>query len=203
MHTQIVCIGLETSSYTVTSPLGMALSIDDLGEVFEGLHGTRKKWYDIGLKLGVPVVELDRIHCEHADSHSSLRETLKTWLKTANKPTWQSIVGTLKSVIVGEPKLAQDIEARYTAETGQTCEEVTPKRAPSRCEQQQILHPMTQEKPLPVLGPWQTFEAPEASRGSAVSDGQIAYFNCGGSTVVHAYDSQIQKWWRLPDCLPI
>lgn len=40
-------------------------------------------------------------------------EMLKTWLKTSKQPTWQNIVGALKSRVVGEPRLASDIETEY------------------------------------------------------------------------------------------
>ena len=43
-------------------------------------------------------------------------------------------------------------------------------------------------------------EAPEEMRrGSAASDSNVAYFNGGGSTKVHSYDSDTQKWHQLPD----
>ena len=44
-------------------------------------------------------------------------------------------------------------------------------------------------------------KAPEKmARGSAVLDGKIAYFNPGGSSHVHGFDSETESWYRLPDC---
>ena len=101
----------------------MALTVDHLGVVREELFKARAKWYDIGLALKVPVNTLDSIKLDvQFGNHSDkLRETLKIWLKTATEPSWQDVVGVLKSPVVGEPKLASDIEAKYctTAETGQ------------------------------------------------------------------------------------
>ena len=100
----------------------MALTIDHhLGVVREELFKTRTKWYDIGLALKVPVTTLDSIDSQFGNHSDKLRETLKVWLKTATKPSWQDIMGVLKSPVVGEPKLASDIEAKYctTSETGQ------------------------------------------------------------------------------------
>ena len=43
-------------------------------------------------------------------------------------------------------------------------------------------------------------KAPERMRrGSAASDSNTAYFNGSGSTRVHSYDSDTQKWRQLPD----
>ena len=44
-------------------------------------------------------------------------------------------------------------------------------------------------------------KAPEKmARGSAVSDGKMSYFNPGGSSHVHSFDSETESWYRLPDC---
>ena len=101
----------------------MALTVDHhLGVVREELFKARTKWYDIGLALKVPVNTLDsiKLDVQFGDHSDKLRETLKVWLKTAAEPSWQDVVGILKRPVVGEPKLASDIEAKYctTAETG-------------------------------------------------------------------------------------
>ena len=99
----------------------MALHIDHLGDVRAELFEARTKWYDIGLALKVPVTTLDSIEGQSGNDSKKLLEALKVWLKTAKKPSWHDVVDVLKSPIVGEPKLASDIEAKYctTAETGQ------------------------------------------------------------------------------------
>ena len=100
----------------------MALTVDHhLGVVREELFKARTKWYDIGLALKVPVTTLDSIEGQFGNHSDKLRETLKIWLKTATEPSWQDVVGVLKNPVVGEPKLASYIEAKYctTAETGQ------------------------------------------------------------------------------------
>ena len=38
----------------------------------------------------------------------------------------------------------------------------------------------------------------EMRRGSAAADSNVAYFNGGGSTTVHSYDSSTLEWCRLP-----
>ena len=112
----------HTHTHTHTQ-VYMALTVDHhLGAVREELFKARTKWYDIGLALKVPVTTLDCIDSQFGNHSDKLRETLKVWLKTATEPSWQDVVGVLKRPVVGEPKLASNIEAKYctAAETGQT-----------------------------------------------------------------------------------
>ena len=106
----------------------MALTVNQLGVVRAELLEACTKWYDIGLALNVPVTTLDSIEGQFGNHSDKLRETLKVWLKTASEPTWQDVVGVLKSRVVGEPKLASDIEAQHhtTAETGQVSGQTIP-----------------------------------------------------------------------------
>ena len=106
----------------------MALTVDQLGDVRAKLFNARTKWYDIGLALNVPVTTLDSIEGQFGNHSDKLREALKVWLKTAREPTWQDVVGVLKSPVVGEPKLASDIETKHctTAETGQASGQTIP-----------------------------------------------------------------------------
>ena len=99
----------------------MALTVDHLRIVRAELFKACTKWYDIGLELKVPVNILDSIEGQFGNHSDKLRETLQIWLKTATEPSWQDVVGVLKSPVVGEPKLASDIESKYctTAETAQ------------------------------------------------------------------------------------
>ena len=90
----------------------MEFTINDLGTLREAVFEARTKWYDIGLMLKVPVDELDSIDCRFDDPSDQLRETLKIWLRTARKPTWQAILVALRNRTVGQPKLANEIEAK-------------------------------------------------------------------------------------------
>ena len=106
----------------------MALNIDHLGDVRAELYEARTKWYDIGLALKIPVTTLDSIGGQFDNHSDKLREALKDWLKLAREPTWQDIVGVLESPVVGEPKLASDIEAKHCiiAETGEVSGQTIP-----------------------------------------------------------------------------
>ena len=93
----------------------MALTVDHLRIVRAELFQDCTKWYDIGLELKVPVNTLDSTKGQFVNHSDKLQETLKVWLKTATEPSWKEVVGVLKSAVVGEPKLASDIEAKQSA----------------------------------------------------------------------------------------
>ena len=104
-----------------STPAGMALTTSDLSIVQDAVLDAEAKWYEIGLQLSVPSSSLDSISTDGDSSSEKLRETLKVWLKTAPKPTWQNIVNALRSSVVGESNLATIVEGNYchtTAETG-------------------------------------------------------------------------------------
>ena len=91
------------------------LSVDDLGDVKEELYTARTKWYDVGLKLKVPIDTLDSIRSQYDDHGDQLCEMLKPWLKGAAKsnPQWKVLVEVLRSRLIGESKLADSLEEKY------------------------------------------------------------------------------------------
>ena len=91
------------------------LSLDDLGDVKEELYKARNKWYDVGLKLKVPIDTLDSIRSQYDDHGDQLCEMLKPWLKGAAKsnPEWKVLVEVLRSHLIGESKLADSLEEKY------------------------------------------------------------------------------------------
>ena len=92
----------------------MSLSIDDLKEVQDKLFGVSNKWYDIGLQLLLSANDLDSIEANSNSTQHCLREMLKRWLRRVNPhPTWKAVVDALKSVVVGEETLAQQLEDEY------------------------------------------------------------------------------------------
>ena len=93
---------------------GQQLGVNDLHVVMEELNNIRAKWYDIGLQLRVSVGTLDATKKDCNSTSDCLRETVTTWLKTCpSPPTWNSIVDALRSSIVGEVRLAADLEQKY------------------------------------------------------------------------------------------
>ena len=92
----------------------MSLSIDDLKVLQEKLFDVSNKWYDIGLQLLLNADTLDNIEANSGSTQHCLREMLKKWLRKVNPyPTWKAVVDALKSVVVGEQKLAQQLEDEY------------------------------------------------------------------------------------------
>ena len=96
-----------------SQPAGQQLSVNDLGVVLEALNKACVKWYNIGMQLGVEIDRLDVIKEQYDNPSDCLRETLKTWLKTYSSPTWSNIVDSLRSSVVGEVRLADDLKHKY------------------------------------------------------------------------------------------
>ena len=93
---------------------GQQLSVDDVQVVREELNDVRAKWYDIGMQLRVSVGTLDAIKTQYSGPSDCLRETLITWLKSyPPHSTWRKVVEALKSSIVGEARLAANLEQKY------------------------------------------------------------------------------------------
>ena len=76
---------------------------------------SNKEWYNIGLRLKVPVAKLDSIGSEFSKPEKCLREVEKEWLKGAaeTRPTWEVLVEALRNHMVGEPQLACQLEAKH------------------------------------------------------------------------------------------
>ena len=97
-----------------SQPAGQQLSVNDLGVVMEELNNVSAKWYNIGLQLGVSVGTLKTIKKQYNDPSDCLTETLTSWLQTCvPPPTWANIAEALRSSVVGEARLAADLEHKY------------------------------------------------------------------------------------------
>ena len=108
-------IALQSSrcSYYSTPDLpGEILTLDDLDLLLEKLLDVRTQWYPLGLQLKVKVEILDRIREQFPDPRDQLREMLKTWLTTSDKPSWKTLTDALRSRSVGASQLANDLEAK-------------------------------------------------------------------------------------------
>ena len=81
---------------------------DDLATVKRFLFEAKRKWYNIGLELGVKDPILDEIQAKHGtDYDACLREMLQNWLRfNPNKPTWDRLANALKEQAVAENELA-------------------------------------------------------------------------------------------------
>ena len=92
------------------------LSLDDLETVCEELHPVERLWYNIGLQLQVPLVDLQLIESEHKDDHSTcLKRMIKKWIEAGNA-NWETLCQVLK--IVGDDmKLVNKLLVKYCGET--------------------------------------------------------------------------------------
>ena len=81
------------------------------------LHPVRASWYNIGLELDIPHTALDCFEEKHLDQLDLMREVLKYWFKTAvnPRPTWEVVVTALRSHIVNECFVAEQLESKYCA----------------------------------------------------------------------------------------
>ena len=71
------------------------------------------KWRILGLKLGVETHELDEISRQIKDGSGvlCLERVVALWKDKADPPyTWATVIDALKSHIVGEKSVAQDVE---------------------------------------------------------------------------------------------
>ena len=67
------------------------------------------KWYMVGLELEIEQHQLDTIN--HTQPVRCYTEVFRLWQNKAEPPfTWATIINVLKSLIVGENKLANDIK---------------------------------------------------------------------------------------------
>ena len=109
----------HTVSAYVEVVMALPLSIKDLKVLLPELYPARKKWYDIGLLLDVPVETLDAIQSVNGDDLGAcLREMLRYAL-TSTSPglTWKMITDTLNNVVVGEGQLGDTLVKKYCSDT--------------------------------------------------------------------------------------
>ena len=105
--------GAKTSCFS--SFPAPCLSLNERADVLEDILASSTRWYEIGLRLKFSVDKLDGITSQFSDPRHCLREMLKEWLKGAarSRPTWGGLVEALRSQTVGEPELADQLEAKH------------------------------------------------------------------------------------------
>ena len=76
------------------------------------------KWRMIGLKLGIKTHELDEISKQNQDGVLCLERVLALWKDKANPQyTWATVIDALKSPIVREKSVAEDVEIWLSLKT--------------------------------------------------------------------------------------
>ena len=79
------------------------------------LHAVRASWYKIGLQLDIPHTTLDCFKQSYSDQTDLMCEMLKHWLDTAvdPPPSWEVVVAALRSPIVHQKRVAEQLESKY------------------------------------------------------------------------------------------
>ena len=87
----------------------------NLKALLRELHQVRTSWYNIGLELDIPHIELDSFQQNYSNQLDLMREVLKYWLKTAvdPPPTWEVLLTALRSPLVNEKSIAAQLELKY------------------------------------------------------------------------------------------
>ena len=86
---------------------------DDLHSLLDELDPAAAKWYNLGLALGVRSGRLDAIKVDYGTVDDNLREMLKAWLSTADRPTWEQVATALESRPVAKGSLARGVRETY------------------------------------------------------------------------------------------
>ena len=94
------------------SSLG-SLSINDFDVVLEAIWDARVKWFNLGLALGISVIDLDVIKKDAGQNvDASICAVIKLWLTQEDpRPTWAALVDALRSPMVMFEALAARIQA--------------------------------------------------------------------------------------------
>ena len=83
------------------------LIVDALREVRQLLYPVRRKWYDIGIELGLKVGELDNIKAAYSDHRECLTE-MKVWLRSTHPlPTRKALGDAFRVETVNETEIAE------------------------------------------------------------------------------------------------
>ena len=111
------CCKLRSALYLHTNFFLLAHTEPTLLDLLEELYPVCTSWYYIGLRLHVQHTTLDRFKQMYTDPLELMREMLKHWLKTAidPHPTWEAVVRALRSPLVNEKNVAEQLESRYCA----------------------------------------------------------------------------------------
>jgi hypothetical protein len=81
------------------------LTIADLKSARNHLYNVRRKWYDIGIELEIPIETLDTIRDRYDSYGVCLIEMIKEWLNS-EQATWKALAEALRAKPVNERKLA-------------------------------------------------------------------------------------------------
>ena len=84
--------------------------MDDLASVLTAVWEGRAKWYYIGLELGLTTGTLNAIQKDNPhDTGMCFTNTLETWLRQSEHPSWSDLAKSLRSPPMGLGQLAEEL----------------------------------------------------------------------------------------------
>ena len=86
-------------------------SIPDRHVLLNLLADIKHLWYEIGLALKVPDEEIEGLQQKNLSNINKLSKVLKCWINQCVEVTWQSIITAVRSKIVGQTQISQEIES--------------------------------------------------------------------------------------------
>ena len=89
------------------------LNSGDLRVVYNELFKVRAKWRRIGIELNLAPGTLDAIQMMPSSRPADWLENVLTEWLNKETATWRELIDALKSVPVGETKLARQLEQKY------------------------------------------------------------------------------------------
>ena len=92
--------------------LGTVIDEKQLWGVLNELCSVKEKWYDIGLGLGFDMEQLEELEKSNSKSIDCLRKMLQKWFQKG-KQSWGAVVRVLKSAVVDEEMLADQLHVKY------------------------------------------------------------------------------------------
>ena len=88
------------------------LTEDNAAEILEELLPAKNQSYVLGMKLKLPLHEVEAIHLKYSDPRDRLLHIIISFLRQAEpRPTWGVIVGALRNPIINLSALAMKVEA--------------------------------------------------------------------------------------------
>ena len=100
--------------YFHTVTMSTRLTSKDLKDIQNVLWDAQKKWFNIGIQLGLDSVKLEAIKCNCTDVEDRFTKMLSEWLVQVDpEPTWDRLVSALKARPVDCKQIAREIEQKY------------------------------------------------------------------------------------------
>ena len=84
----------------------------DFLDLLSNLLSKAASWNPIGIQLGLSPDELDIIRADSSDVQECLRKVLRRWYDRTPHPSWKEVVAALRAPLLGELKLAKELESK-------------------------------------------------------------------------------------------